>query len=74
MDKPLDQWVIEELANSREDIADEVLESHIKTSEGSHEARWGFIVELGKRMGTNFGLMFDPTTGILYADDDPRRR
>jgi len=74
MDKPLDQWVIEELANAHEDIADEVIESYIKTTGGSHETRWGFIAELGKRMGTNFGLMFDPTTGMLYADNDPRRR
>jgi len=74
MDKPLDQWVIEELANAREDIANEVFESYIKTTGGSHETRWEFIVELGKRMGTNFGLMFDPTTGMLYTDDDPRRR
>ena len=74
MGKPLDQWVIEELVNANEDIAGEVSESYIKTMDGDHETRWGFVVELGKRMGTNFGLMFDPADGKIYADDDPRRR
>lgn len=72
--KPLDQWIIEKLANSREDIASEVLESYIKTSGVDHDLRWGFIVELGKKMGTNFGFMFDASTGQMYAGDDPRRR
>lgn len=74
MNKPLDQWVIDELGNACENIDSEVLESYIKTTEGDHKTRWEFIVGLGKRIGTNFGLMFDPTTGMLYADDDPRRR
>ncbi len=38
------------------------------------ESKWGFIIEMGKRLGTNFGFMFDWTTGETYPDDDPRRR
>jgi hypothetical protein len=38
-----------------------------------HDARWRFITKAGGRLGTNFGLMFDPDTGQIYPDDDPRR-
>lgn len=72
--RKLDIWVIEELVSSGEKIDNEVKEVHIKTMEGNHDDRWKFITELGMRMGTNFGLMFDPADGKLYADDDPRRR
>lgn len=74
MGKSLDMWVIEELVKSGEEISGEVSESYIKSMGGDHNKRWGFIVELGMRMGTNFGFMFDPADGKLYADDDPRRR
>lgn len=74
MSKSLDMWVIEELVNSGEEISGEVSESYIKLMGGDHDKRWAFIVELGMRMGTNFGFMFDPADGKMYAEDDPRRR
>ena len=74
MSKSLDQWVIDELSKYNENIDEEVKESDIKTIGLNYEAKWTFITQLGSKMGTNFGLMFDPSTGIIYADNDPRRR
>ena len=74
MSESLDQWVINELSKSGENIDSEVMESYIKTMEGDHDLRWGFITALGMRMGSNFDLMFDEVTGKTYAQDDPRRR
>lgn len=72
MSSSLEEWTIAELSSSGEEISDEVLESHIKLV-GNDEG-WNYITNLGNRMGTNFGLMFDPLTRQLYASDDPRRR
>jgi hypothetical protein len=38
------------------------------------DSSWEFIVEMGKRLETNFGYMFDWETGETYPQDDPRRR
>jgi hypothetical protein len=35
---------------------------------------WDFVTQMGKRLATNFGFMFDWTTEELYPEDDPRRR
>ncbi|MGA2158237.1 MAG: hypothetical protein ABSG90_03355 [Dehalococcoidia bacterium] len=35
---------------------------------------WDFVTQMGRRLETNFGFMFDWTTGELYPEDDPRRR
>lgn len=40
----------------------------------SHDSRWEFTKKAGAQLGTNFGFMFDATTGEDYAKDDPRRR
>lgn len=74
MGQSLDKWIIDELFDSNEDISSEVLESHIKSEGGDDDLRWNFITMLGIKMGTNFGLMFDPVDGKLYSKDDPRRR
>ena len=74
INKPLDEYAIEKIVKSGEDVSGEVRESHIKLMGGDREKRWTFITELGKGLGTNFGLAFDHTTGELYSEDDPRRR
>lgn len=74
MDKPIDEYAMDEIVRSGEDVSGEVYESYIKLMGGDHDKRWGFLTTLGMRLGTNFGFMFDPATGQLYADDDPRRR
>jgi hypothetical protein len=75
MSKRLDLWVADMLAESGEDIDYSVMESynHVDNIE-DHEGAWKFVTGLGMRLGRNFGFMFDPTTGELYPDDDPRRR
>ena len=72
---PLDEWIINQLVESGEDVEDQVMENYFQTiGMANHDARWSFITELGGRLGTNFGFMFDPYTGEIYPDDDPRRR
>jgi hypothetical protein len=52
-----------------------VLDVQIHHPDGlHHKNRWGFIKRAGVKLGTNFGMMFDPVTGDDYAEDDPRRR
>ncbi|BCA55957.1 hypothetical protein W02_30970 [Nitrospira sp. KM1] len=58
----------------KDKIASAVRDSLIKSHGTGHSKVWGFVTELGKRMGTNFGLMFDEKTGKIYANDDPRRQ
>jgi hypothetical protein len=77
LDGPLHDWIIERLVDSQGDIDSEVVNQYIHLGlddKGNHDAVWGFITSFGKRFGSNFGLMFDPTTGKKFADDDPRRR
>jgi hypothetical protein len=50
-----------------------VREVFIKSYEYDHNKVWEFILKLGAGMETNFGFMFDWTTGKTYSDDDPRR-
>jgi len=38
------------------------------------KSKWSYVLEMGKRLETNFGFMFDWNTGEYYADNDPRRR
>lgn len=74
MGKTFKEYVIDEIIKSGEDVSGDVNEGFIKSMGGDHDGRWEFIVNLGMRMGTNFGFMFDETTGELYSKDDPRRR
>lgn len=69
--KCIDQYVMEILETSphRAEVISDVRESHIHS-----DSDWSFVVEMGRRLETNFGFMFDWTTGELYPDDDPRRR
>jgi len=74
IDQPLNTWVMDVIVKSNEDIRGEVMDSYMDTVWENHTGVWGFITELGVRMGTNFGLMFDATNGKIYSNDDPRRR
>jgi hypothetical protein len=53
-----------------------VFERNLKGIDGKpdQDARWSFTRRAGVRLRTNFGLMFDETTGEPYAEDDPRRK
>jgi hypothetical protein len=71
MSKPIDEKIMDIAVNSpfRDAVEAAVWESHIHLN-----SDWDFIVELGRRMKTNFGFMFDWKTGKSYPDDDPRRK
>jgi len=67
----IDQYIMDTIVTSpfRDKISYTIWEAYIR-----QDADWDFVLEMGKRLGTNFGFMFDWTTGELYPDDDPRRR
>jgi hypothetical protein len=75
MSKSLDSWAADTLIESREYIESAVLDAYIHTYEVKNlDAKWDFITKLGVRMGTNFGLAFDPLNGKSYPEDDSRRQ
>lgn len=74
MSEGIDEWAINLLSEVGDEIEGQVTEAYIKSTGLDHDGVWSFVTRLGKKMGTNFGLMFDHTTGELYAEDDPRRR
>ena len=55
-------------------ISHAVNEAFVKLDEGPQDAKFNYIKTLGGKLGTNFGFMFDPITGLLYPESDPRRR
>ena len=67
----IDQFIIDIAVTSpfQDEITSEVREAYTRL-----ELDWDFVVEIGKRLGTNFGFMFDWRTGELYPKDDPRRK
>lgn len=67
----IDQFIIDIVVSSpfQDKVAYEVREAYTRL-----ELDWDFLVEMGKRLGTNFGFMFDWRTGELYPKDDPRRK
>ncbi len=71
LSKPIDQYIMDIAASSpfRDEVITQVREAFVHL-----DSDWNFVVEMGRRLGTNFGFMFDWTTGELYPDDDPRRR
>jgi hypothetical protein len=75
LDGLLDEYVMTVLVGSpfTGEISREVRESLIKSMGDDHKKIWSFVTALGKRMRTNFGFMFDWSTGELYSEDDPRR-
>ena len=77
MPKTIHEWISEKLAGSGEQLEGAVMDAYIHGATETrvrHDSAWAFITNLGKRMGTNFGLMFDPSTGQTYPENDPRRR
>lgn len=77
MSKQIHEWIIDKLVSSGESVENAVMNSYIHSAieiSDGHDDAWGFITHLGKRMGTNFGFAFDPGTGEMYPDGDPRRR
>ena len=66
----IDQEVLDVLVSSpfQDKIKHALKEAYLK-----QDADWSFVIEMGKRLKTNFGFMFDWTTGELYPKDDPRR-
>lgn len=72
----VDEWIASKLVELGKNIDSEILESYIRSHDpgiNRYEV-WNFITNLGIRMDTNFGLMFDQATGETYSDEDPRRR
>jgi hypothetical protein len=71
LDRPIDEYAMHILLMStyRDSVTHEILEAFLH-----RDASWEFVVEMGKRLQTNFGLMFDWQTGITYPSDDPRRK
>ncbi len=58
----------------RDTVRSAVFDNYIKIDEGEHDKKYAYIKSLGVKMGSNFGLMFDSSTGVDYAPNDPRRR
>jgi hypothetical protein len=71
----IDEWIKKKLIeiNSPEIISGAIQEGYLKTYEDNHDLVWNYIIDLGQKMQTNFGFMFDWKTGKLYSEDDPRR-
>ena len=71
LSKSIHEEVIDLAAISpfRNEVESEVWNSHV-----GMDSDWDFVIEMGKRMQTNFGFMFDWETGKLYPDDDPKRK
>ncbi|MBI2848306.1 MAG: hypothetical protein HYX83_03940 [Chloroflexi bacterium] len=67
----IDQYILDTIVTSpfHDKIRYAINEAYIH-----QDAGWDFVLEMGKRLGTNFGFMFDWTTGQLYSEHDPRRR
>jgi hypothetical protein len=75
LSNPMEYLEKEILASPYSDkISSAINEAYIKFDEGSHDAKFDYIKSLGRKLNTNFGFMFDPMTGQIYAKDDPRRR
>jgi hypothetical protein len=72
--EPIDEYLASVIINGvfRDEIQSAVQEAHRKAT-GDQDLKWKFITNLGVRMGTNFGLMFDSETGEIYPEDNPRR-
>jgi hypothetical protein len=72
--KGMEEYLMDIVAKSpyREKVCTAVYDSYLHSD--YWDSKWGFILEMGKRLSTNFGFMFDWTTGEKYPDDDPRRR
>jgi len=75
MHEGVDEYLAKIIAKNDfpDEITHEMQEAHIKVP-GDRDLKWKFITEMGTRMHTNFGFMFDENTGEIYADNDPRRR
>lgn len=71
----LESWISDRLVELDTNLSNAVMEAYIKViDEGTdHKNKWSFITTLGKRVGSNFGLMFDPKSGETYPDGDPKR-
>ena len=56
----LDQYIMDTIVTSpfRDEISYAVSEAYIR-----RDADWDFVIEMGKRLKTNFGFTFDWTTG-----------
>ncbi len=75
MSTPLDVWAADNLVRSGASIEREVSDCYIHIYEvKNRDAVWDFITKLGMRLGSNFGLAFDPATGKTYPEGDLRRR
>ena len=71
LSKPIEEYTMDILTSSkfRDEVASEVRDSYTR-----QQIKREFVHELGKRLNTNFGFMFDYTTGENYPKDDPRRQ
>ena len=74
LSKTIDEYIIDIVESTpfRAELNEEIREIYI-TGGGNRDNIWKFIKDLGKRLRTNFGFMFDWKTGKLYSEDDPRR-
>ncbi len=73
----IDIWIMKELENASFAYirSGDVVEVYTHSAGmGKHDEIWAFIKQLGVKMGTNFGFMFDHETGEDYPEEDPRRR
>ena len=71
LSSPIERYTMDIVIGSplRDKVVDEVRKAIL-----GRTTQLEFVKEIGKRLETNFGFMFDWRTGEDYPEDDPRRR
>lgn len=62
IEKPIDEWIIDKLASSGEDLDREIMDSYIKFNHGDSKNVQKFITDLSNRTGSKYGLDFSKNT------------
>ncbi|MBP8689489.1 hypothetical protein KBH77_04025 [Patescibacteria group bacterium] len=70
----LNNFLIDFISETRENIDKEVREQYISNHNLEHTKVWEFVKKIGRELNTNFGFMFEPTTGEDYPPNDTRRK
>ncbi|MDD5014247.1 MAG: hypothetical protein PHW73_03970 [Atribacterota bacterium] len=71
--KPIEEYLMDIITKSpyNDKVSTAVNDAYLHSDWSA--SKWDFILEMGKRLETNFGFMFDWETGERYSKDDPRR-
>lgn len=70
----LNNFLIDFISETGENIDKEVREQSISNHNLDYTKVWKFVRKIGKALNTNFGFMFEPTSGEDYPTNDIRRK